>query len=205
MCPCTRVAPHMSQKNQQFLFTQGFFFHSLTFPNWSFERLDSGKRKIWKKYLNIVLSMASRWRKSWGEVVMRVGSGKEKLDWKKKKKKFYFENWQVETKSIFSHFLKFLMKLQFCQKWNFPMRPLPLVTVKYISIGKHMYIKSGMKNKLMLELHAQGMGWVQWGAGIEKMLIIFANSSSMGQANLCWIISECKVTPKKSEKYPGKK
>lgn len=38
------------------------------------------------------------------------------------------------------------------------MRPLPLVTVKYISIGKHMYIKSGMKNKLMLQLHAQGMG-----------------------------------------------
>lgn len=33
--------------------------------------------------------------------------------------------------------------------------------------------------------------------GIEKMLIIFTNSFSMGQAAaLCWITSECKATSK---------
>lgn len=69
---------HVLEKSA-FLFPQFlYFFHSLTSPNWSFERLDRGKRKIWKEYLNIVLSLAGRWRESWGELVMREGSGKEK-------------------------------------------------------------------------------------------------------------------------------
>lgn len=171
MCPCTRVAPHTSQKNQQFLFMQGFFFPFFNFSKLKFWKVRQWKRKIWKK-----ISEHCTFHGKQMEEKLR-GGGDEGREWKRKtwlkekKKEFYFENWQVETKSIFSYFLKFLMKLRFCQKWNFPMRPLPLVTVKYISIGKHMYIKSRMKNKLMLELHAQGMGWVQWGAGIEKMLI----------------------------------
>lgn len=101
-----------------FFFTVlGFFSpYSLTSPNWSFERLDSGKRKIWKEYLNIVLSLANRWGKSW-EKVMRVGTGKEKK-WLKGKKKKFLLFWKLisgDKINIFT-FPKISYEIS-CQHW----------------------------------------------------------------------------------------
>lgn len=151
-------SPHILE-NQQFLFTQVFFF-----PFFNFSKLKFWKVRQWKKEDLEKISEYCTFPGKHMEEKLR-GGGDEGREWKRKtwlkekKRIFYFENWQVETKSIFSHFLKFLMKLLFCPKLNFPVSPLPFVTVKYISIGKYMCIKSRMKNKLMLESHVQGTGW----------------------------------------------
>lgn len=153
---------HALEKSAIFVYTRFFF------PFFNFFKLKSWKVRQWKKEDLEKISEHCTFPGKHMEEKLR-GGGDEGREWKrktwlkgKKRRIFYFENWQLEIKSIVSHFLKFLMKLLFCQKnETFQWVPSLLSQLfhKYVSIGKYMCIKCRMKNKLMLKCHVQGTEW----------------------------------------------
>lgn len=121
--------------------------------------------------MNIVLSLASRWREK-----LR-GGGDESWEWKRKtrlkgKKTKYFENCQVETKkkkkSIFSRFSKFLMKIALLPKMK-PSHDIPPSCHSVFPLEKNVCVEF-RKNNVMPKHYAQGSGGYRgsWATAVPR-------------------------------------
>lgn len=151
------------------LFTQGFF------PFFNFSKLKFWKVRQWKKEDLEKISEQCTFPGKQMEEKLR-GGGDEGREWKRKtwlkEKKMNFLFWKLTSGdkiNIFT-FPEISHETAVLPKMKLPNESPPSCH-KYISIGKYMCIKSRMKNKLMLECHAQGTGWVQWGAGIKMVFL----------------------------------